>query len=113
VRELVERLRKFRDDRDWDRFHAPKDLAVSVCVEAGELLELFQWRPEGSPLDASLIERIGDEAADVLLYLLMLCDKAGIDLMAAARQKIDRNEARFPVARSFGVAKPLPEREDP
>ena len=61
VRELVERLRKFRDDRDWDRFHAPKDLAVSVCVEAGELLELFQWRPDGSPLDESLTERIGDD----------------------------------------------------
>ena len=103
---LLARLRRFRDERDWSQFHTAKDLAISVSVEAGELLELFQWRREGEPVDADVREKAASEAADVLLYLLLFCDQAGVDLVAAADAKIDRNERRFPVASSHGVAKP-------
>lgn len=106
MQDLVRRLRSFRDDRDWARFHTAKDLALSVSVEAGELLEIFQWRPESEPFTDELIDSVGSEAADVFLYLLLLCDKLGIDLEEAAAAKITRNETRFPVASSFGIAKP-------
>jgi NTP pyrophosphatase (non-canonical NTP hydrolase) len=106
MQDVVRRLRKFRDDRDWQQFHTAKDLALSVSVEAGELLELFQWRAEGEPVTKELVDNVGSEAADVVLYLLLLCDKLGIDLEQAAATKITRNEQRFPVASSFGIAKP-------
>lgn len=104
--QLIVRLRAFRDARNWSQYHTPKDLALSVSVEAGELLELFQWRKEAEPVDEALAAALADEAADVLLYLLLLSDKAGVDLISAAHRKIDRNEARFPAERAFGVAKP-------
>jgi NTP pyrophosphatase (non-canonical NTP hydrolase) len=113
MQELIERLRSFRDNRGWDKFHTPKNLAISVSVEAGELLELFQWRPEDAPLDAETVQKISDEVADVLLYLLLLCDKANIDLAAAANRKMDHNENRFPVSRSYGIAKPQVDGEGP
>ena len=107
---LIARLRKFRDDRDWSRFHTPKDLALSVSVEAGELLEAFQWRSDSRAPDDALRRAVADEAADVLLYLLLLCDGLGVDLAKAAGDKIDRNEERFPVETSRGVAKPEDQR---
>jgi NTP pyrophosphatase (non-canonical NTP hydrolase) len=103
---LIDRLRQFRDARDWSQFHTPKDLAISVSIEAAELLELFQWRKEAEPIDATLVEKVRGEAADVFLYLLLLCDQLGIDLVAAANAKIDHNERRFPAERARGVAKP-------
>lgn len=105
--ELTQRLLLFRDARNWNQFHTPKDLAVSVSIEAGELLEIFQWRRDTEEVGPDLQKSIGEEAADVLLYLLMLCDKAGVNLVEAAHRKIDLNEQRFPVANSFGVAKPV------
>lgn len=113
VERLIARLRAFRDARNWDQFHTAKDLAVSISVEAGELLELFQWRPDSAPADDALAAAVADEAADVFLYLLLLSDKLGIDLLAAADRKIDRNEARFPAERAFGVAKPADESAKP
>lgn len=92
---LIERLRKFRDERDWGQFHNPKDLAISVSIEASELLELFQWRPENSPIDKELKSALEGEIADVFLYLLLLCEKVGVDLEEIARKKIDLNEKRF------------------
>ena len=103
---LRERLKRFGADRDWEKFHKPKDLAVSVSIEAAELLELFQWLPDDSAIDEDMKANIANEAADVLMYLVLLCDKSGIDLLAAANAKIDRNEERFPVETSRGVAKP-------
>lgn len=103
---LIDRLRRFRDDRDWSQFHTAKDLAISISVEAAELLELFQWRGERIEADATLVEKAASEAADVFLYLLLLCDQLDVDLLSAASAKIDRNEKRFPVTTSFGVAKP-------
>lgn len=103
---LTSRLRKFRDERGWRKFHTPKDLAISISIEAAELLEIFQWEPSEKPLDAKLKAELADEAADVLLYLLMLCDIAEVDIITAAESKIAINEARFPVERAFGIAKP-------
>lgn len=107
MEKLIERLRHFRDARDWAQFHTPKDLAVSVSIEAAELLEIFQWRPATAPADDTLIERARSEAADVLLYLALLCESLDIDLIAAAEEKITRNERRFPVETARGVAKPI------
>ncbi|MDE4142664.1 nucleotide pyrophosphohydrolase [Phaeobacter gallaeciensis] len=106
MKTLEERLRKFRDTRDWDKFHNPKDLAVSISVEAAELLEVFQWRSEGAPIDDEVKKALESEVADVFSYLILLCDKTGIDLIEATHEKIDRNEKRFPAASSRGVAKP-------
>jgi NTP pyrophosphatase (non-canonical NTP hydrolase) len=106
VEELLERLRSFRDRRDWAQFHTPKDLAISVSVEAGELLELFQWQSAESPLDRSTLNQVSAEAADVFVYLVLLSDRLGFDLVKAANDKIDENERRFPEVRSYGVAKP-------
>ena len=106
VKDIIEQLRHFRDERNWQQFHTPKDLAISTSVEAAELLELFQWRPETEPSDDVLRGKAESEAADVFLYLLMLCDTLGIDLEKAAFEKIEKNRRRFPVETSFGIAKP-------
>ncbi|TBD65710.1 nucleotide pyrophosphohydrolase [Rhizobium ruizarguesonis] len=103
---LLDHLRQFRDARDWSQFHTPKDLAISVSVEAAELLEIFQWRPQIEISDLDLRSKVGAEAADVLLYLLLLCDRLGIDLLVEADRKLRLNERRFPIETSRGVAKP-------
>jgi NTP pyrophosphatase (non-canonical NTP hydrolase) len=106
IDDLAERLKRFRDERDWARFHTPKDLAISISVEAAELLELFQWKPADESLDEQGKEAAASEVADIFLYLVMFSERLGIDLLEAARRKLEANEARFPVDRSFGVAKP-------
>src|SRR3954453_18151887 len=88
VDELLEALRNFRDARDWAQFHTPKDLAVSVSIEAGELLELFQWRNEGHNVDAINIRDIADEASDVVIYALLLFDRIGLDPRQEVLRKI-------------------------
>jgi len=106
MKALTERLRKFREEREWDQFHTPKDLAVSISVEAAELLELFQWRSEDEPINDKMFHALESEVADVFSYLILFCDKTGIDLTEATHKKIDRNEQRFPASSSRGVAKP-------
>ncbi|MGK5638704.1 nucleotide pyrophosphohydrolase [Streptomyces sp. URMC 126] len=99
---LRRRLADFAAARDWKPFHTPKNLAAALSVEASELLEIFQWlTPEESArvmADPATAERVKDEVADVLAYLLQFCDALGVDLPAALSAKIDRNERRFPVA---------------
>lgn len=86
--------------RDWGRYHTPKNLAAALSVEAGELVEIFQWlTPEESArvmADPASGARVEDEVADVLAYLLQFCEVLGIDALAALSAKIDRNEKRFP-----------------
>lgn len=106
LEQIISRLRAFRDERGWRQFHTPKDLAISVSVEAGELLEIFQWQEPRQQLSEKEAASVREEAADVFLYLLMLCEALDIDLAEAANRKIDANERRFPVETSFGVAKP-------
>ena len=104
--DVLTRIRKFRDDRDWMQFHDPKNLAVSVAIEAAELLEEFQWK-NGEQVArhvAENLESIADEIADVAIYLFELADNLGIDLNKAMHTKLDKNEARYPVEKARGVA---------
>lgn len=98
-------LRAFVNERDWDAFHNPKDLALSVAVEAGELLELFQWRDATSAdLAPEDRERLAEELADVAMYCILLADKAGLDLPDAIRRKLAQNRAKYPVDKARGRA---------
>jgi NTP pyrophosphatase (non-canonical NTP hydrolase) len=104
VRQLQRRLAEFADARDWGRYHTPKNLAAALSVEAGELVEIFQWlTPEESARvmdEADSAARVEDEVADVLAYLLQFCEALGVDPLTALRAKIDRNEKRFPATRT-------------
>ena len=100
-KETEQRILKFRDDRDWRQFHNPKDLAVSVTLEAAELLENFQW--SGSDLDAK--EKIGnikEEIADVMVYCELLCDCLGISADDIINAKMSKNEAKYSVEKAKG-----------
>ena len=100
-------LRAFVQERDWDQFHSPKDLAVGLAVEAGELLEHFQWRdPSAEALraDPARLQALREETADVMLYAMLLADKLGFDLLEACREKLARNREKYPVERSRGSA---------
>jgi dCTP diphosphatase len=101
---LRERIVQFADERDWDQFHNPKNVVMALAVEAAELLEHFQWRTpdEAANLDPETKEAVALEAADVLLYLLRLCDKLGIDLAAAAQRKLALNEQKYPADKARG-----------
>jgi NTP pyrophosphatase (non-canonical NTP hydrolase) len=105
---LEERVRSFRDERDWRRFHTPKDLAASVTIEAAELLEHFQWRTDEETkadlADPAKRAAVAKEMADVLILLVSAADVIGVDLYAAALQKIEENAAKYPVEKSKGRA---------
>lgn len=103
---LTTELLQFRDARDWQQFHSLRNLITSLNLEAGELLELTQWKSdaevEALPAAQQTLEALRDECADVLLYLLLIADKAGIDLPAAARAKLLKNAEKYPVDKFFG-----------
>jgi len=103
---LLDEIRTFVIERDWEQFHAPKNLAIAVAVEAAELLEPFMWLTpdESRAAPPSLRERSAEEAADVFICLMMLCDKLGIDLLEAARRKLEKNRAKYPVEKAKGNA---------
>jgi NTP pyrophosphatase (non-canonical NTP hydrolase) len=98
ITRLTQALRDFAAERDWEQFHSPKNLAAALIVEAGELLEHFQWLSEvqSHRLDDETRQRVEEEIADVLLYLLRLADVLGIDPVAAADRKIVRNAEKYP-----------------
>jgi dCTP diphosphatase len=105
--ELRDELRKFAAARDWDQFHSPKNLSMALSAEAAELLEVFQWLTEEQSRNLSPEARAAaaEEIADVLLYLVRIADKLGIDPLAAARGKLAANEKKYPVEKSRGSAK--------
>jgi dCTP diphosphatase len=107
--DLVKAVLAFRDARDWRQFHNPKDLAISICLEAAELLEPFQWkRPEEIAVflaDNENRRLVGQEMADVLILLVSMADVLGINLVEAARAKLDENARKYPVERARGNAK--------
>ena len=107
LQRLALELRKFAADRDWDQFHSPKNLAAALAVEAGEVLEHFQWLKEQESLEISSDTRdqISLELADVLLYLVRMADKLEIDLIEAANRKLDINAQKYPVERARGSSK--------
>ena len=100
-------LRRFAAKRDWDQFHSPKNLAIALSVEASELLEHFQWvtEAESRRLDRYKLNQVGDELADVLIYLVRLADKLEIDLLGAAVRKIRKNAKKYPAAKVRGSSK--------
>jgi dCTP diphosphatase len=104
---LREQLRAFAAARDWDQFHSPKNLAMALSAEAGELLEVFQWLDEKQSHNLSPVAHAAasDEIADVLLYLVRLADKLGIDLAAAADRKLLVNAEKYPVEKARGSSK--------
>jgi dCTP diphosphatase len=104
---LREQLRDFAAERDWDQFHSPKNLAMALSAEAGELLENFQWLSEeqSRSLAPQTLAAVADEIADVLLYLVRLSDKLGIDPIAAADRKLRLNAAKYPPDKARGTSK--------
>ena len=104
---LRDELRAFVAARDWDQFHAPKNLAMALMIEAAELAEHFQWLTgeESGRLGRQARAEVSDELADVLVYLVRLADKLGIDLAAAARHKMAKNRRKYPARRVRGSAK--------
>jgi dCTP diphosphatase len=105
--DLTTRVRAFADARDWGRYHSPRNLAMALSVEAGELLELFLWSSDDGPqpLVPERAPKVADEAADVLICLLNFCDRAGVDLGAALVDKLERAERKYPAERVRGQAR--------
>ena len=107
--ELTQALIAFRDERNWAQFHTLRNLIVSLNLEAGELLELTQWKDDAAINaalgDACFQEALRDECADVLLYLLLIANRAGIDLEQAAFEKLRKNAAKYPVDKSYGSSR--------
>ncbi len=101
---LRDDIRRFAAERDWNRFHSPKNLSMALAAEAGELLELFQWFSEeqSAALDAVKLEQVSHELADVFIYLLRLSDRLGIDLLDAAEAKLELNARKYPADRVRG-----------
>lgn len=103
---LRARLEEFAAERDWDQFHNPKNLAMALAGEAGELVEHFQWLTfeQAANLPRTTRDEVALECADVLLFLVRLCDKLGIDLKAAAEKKLALNAKKYPVEKARGRA---------
>lgn len=95
--ETIDRIRKFTEDRDWDQFHSPANLAKSIVIEAAELLECFQWSDEEYDL-----QHIKEELADVMVYSQNLLDKLGLDADEIINMKMSQNEAKYPVEKAKG-----------
>ena len=116
LRQLTAELLRFRDERNWAQFHSLRQLIVSLNLEAAELLELTQWKNDAEmaalPVDAASREALCDECADVLLYLLLIAENAGIDLEAAARAKLVKNAAKYPVDKAWGTSRKYDQLED-
>jgi dCTP diphosphatase len=102
--QLRDDLLRFRAERDWEQFHTPRNLAASVVIEAAELLEHFQWQRDGESLPEARRAAVAKELADVFIYLLLLSNDLGVDLVAAVREKMVENAERFPVDRARGRA---------
>ena len=104
---IKSRLREFAKDRDWNQFHTLKNIACSINIEASELLEIFQWREIKSIdlKDLNLKEKIGDEVADIMLYLIRFSDIADINLEEVCLKKIKKNQKKYPISLSRGSSK--------
>ncbi|HBF68058.1 MAG TPA: nucleotide pyrophosphohydrolase [Firmicutes bacterium] len=99
-KETIERIRRFTSDRDWDKFHSPANLAKTIVIEASELLECFQWSDENFKID-----KVKDELADVIVNCQNLLDKLNLDVDEIVNNKMDQNEAKYPISKVKGIAK--------
>lgn len=101
MEDLIKEINQFRDDRDWRQFHNAKDLALSVSLEASELLENFQWKSSEEAI-ADDLENIKDEIADVMIYCLMLADDLGLSVEEIIKNKIKKNGEKYTIEKSKG-----------
>ena len=101
---LIERIKKFSKDRDWGKFHDPKNLALSLVLEATEVLELFQWTKDNE-IKKGKEQDLAEELADVYYWIILLSDKYNIDINEALSKKMDINEAKYPVHKAKGTSK--------
>lgn len=99
--QVIQRLREFRDERNWQQFHNPKDLSMALSIEASELLEVFLWKTP----EAANPEKVKEELADVLAYALLLADTYNFDVAQIVLEKIKKNEEKYPVDKAKGTAK--------
>jgi NTP pyrophosphatase (non-canonical NTP hydrolase) len=106
IKNITKKILEFRDERDWKQFHTSKDLAISISLEASEVLEHFQWknRHEIESYVKKNKKEIGDELADVLNYLILLADNLNIDLLKATEKKLDESNKKYPVEKAKGVS---------
>jgi dCTP diphosphatase len=104
---LRDKMRAFAEARDWDQFHSPKNLSMALMVEVAELMEHFQWLTEAQSLDLAAENKsaVSEELADILLYLVRLSDKLGVDLLEAALRKLEKNAVKYPAEQVRGSAK--------
>ena len=101
IKELIEKLKEFRDARDWEQFHNAKDLALAISVEAGELLELFLWKNAEEANE----EKVKDELADIFAFAFLLADKYGFNVKEIVMDKIIMNDSKYPVEKAKGTSK--------
>ncbi|NOZ69919.1 MAG: nucleotide pyrophosphohydrolase [Deferribacteres bacterium] len=114
--ELKKKLLEFRRERDWEKFHRPKELAVSLVIEASELLENFQWKTDGevaAMLKGKSAEGVSEEIADIAIYLTYLCHDLNLDLEEIVSRKLDKNREKYPAHRVRGSAKKYNEYNTP
>lgn len=97
--DIFDRIRAFRNERDWNQFHTPENLAKSIVIEAGELLENFQWDREYN------LEKVNEELADVMIYCIHMADALGVDIREIISDKMDKNEIKYPVEKARGNSK--------
>ena len=101
TQDTINQILKFRDDRDWKQFHNPKDLAISISLEAAELLEVFQWSGSDTS-DEGRLEKIREELADVVNYCVLMADACALDLDEIILEKVRRNSEKYPVDKARG-----------
>ncbi|PSK90995.1 nucleotide pyrophosphohydrolase [Taibaiella chishuiensis] len=101
IQELIRDLTAFRNERDWNQFHNPKDLALAINIEAGELLELYLWKHA----EEANVEKVKEELADILSFALLLADKYKLDVKQIVQDKIKKNGEKYPVDKAKGTAK--------
>ena len=111
TQDTINKVLKFRDDRDWKQFHNPKDLAISISLEAAELLEVFQWSAEDVVCE-NTIDKIREELADVVNYCILMADSCGLDLDEIVQEKVKLNSEKYPVEKAFGSKEKYTELKD-
>ena len=105
IRELTEKITAFRNARDWQQFHNPKDMAISISLEAAELLEVFQWSGADTEADTDKkIAKIKEELADVLIYALLMGNDLGFDISEIVNNKLEENNRKYPVEKAYGCS---------
>ena len=107
MEDLIKKIREFADERDWEQFHSTQNLSMALAVEAGEILEHFQWLTEEQSrnLDEKVLKKVKEEIGDVQIYLARLADQLGFSPLQAAREKLKQNQKKYPTSKSKGSAK--------